>query len=349
VLRVTWHEGTLVLSLWRGEMCTASFRMPMDDVDRLLDALEDGFAEAEEQYPEGAEHHEAAPHDDAGYGDYPATGQYVRPPRPDRAEAEAGQVPSVGPNDVLVARGTPPAAQDRLVASGATEAVPRENLIVGDSLPYGHQPPPAAPPQYDPQPQRPRPEAPEPVAAQGRVPIDTDPYIPAFDEDSGGYEMGGPPPQAAPAAEPVDWYGTQQRAVDPHDPLGLGPVTPPQGHQALPGGEVYPAEPAYQQPAPDPTYPRDPGYPPAQTYGYQDGYQDSYPDGYQQPGQAPAHPYQGDPMYTTGERLRPEHRQEAPAGRRRRSGAPDAPRDPSYDPAYEQGQTRDYREARDTW
>ncbi len=46
VLRVTWHEGTLVLSLWRGEMCTASFRMPMDDVGRLLETLQVGYAEA---------------------------------------------------------------------------------------------------------------------------------------------------------------------------------------------------------------------------------------------------------------------------------------------------------------
>ncbi|WP_432923677.1 hypothetical protein ACQPZZ_27240 [Microbispora sp. CA-135349] len=62
VLRVTWHDGTLVLSLWRGEMCTASFRMPMNDVGRLIDTLDDGFAEAggEEQ--------------DAGTGPFPRQG-----------------------------------------------------------------------------------------------------------------------------------------------------------------------------------------------------------------------------------------------------------------------------------
>ncbi|MEU6415510.1 hypothetical protein [Microbispora sp. NPDC046933] len=62
VLRVTWHDGTLVLSLWRGEMCTASFRMPMDDVGRLIDTLDEGFAEAggEEQ--------------DAGTGPFPQQG-----------------------------------------------------------------------------------------------------------------------------------------------------------------------------------------------------------------------------------------------------------------------------------
>ncbi|MEU6428948.1 hypothetical protein ABZ860_23890 [Microbispora sp. NPDC046973] len=62
VLRVTWHDGTLVLSLWRGEMCTASFRMPMNDVGRLIDTLDEGFAEAggEEQ--------------DAGTGPFPRQG-----------------------------------------------------------------------------------------------------------------------------------------------------------------------------------------------------------------------------------------------------------------------------------
>ncbi|WP_204047551.1 hypothetical protein [Microbispora siamensis] len=62
VLRVTWHDGTLVLSLWRGEMCTASFRMPMNDVGRLIDTLDEGFAEAggEEQ--------------DAGTGPFPQQG-----------------------------------------------------------------------------------------------------------------------------------------------------------------------------------------------------------------------------------------------------------------------------------
>lgn len=72
VLRVTWHDGTLVLSLWRGEMCTASFRMPMNDVGRLIDTLDEGFAEAggEEQ--------------DAGTGPFPQQGTagqdgYARP------------------------------------------------------------------------------------------------------------------------------------------------------------------------------------------------------------------------------------------------------------------------------
>jgi hypothetical protein len=79
VLRVTWHEGTLVLSLWRGEMCTASFRMPFQDVQRLLETLEVGFAEASKQLSEQAERGEERAQAQGDYPDYPGTGQYVRP------------------------------------------------------------------------------------------------------------------------------------------------------------------------------------------------------------------------------------------------------------------------------
>ncbi|MBO4275486.1 hypothetical protein, partial [Microbispora triticiradicis] len=87
VLRVTWHDGTLVLSLWRGEMCTASFRMPMDDVGRLIDTLDDGFAE------------EDVPDQDAGTGPFPrqapdqdgyaAAGREGYPAHAQRQEQEA--------------------------------------------------------------------------------------------------------------------------------------------------------------------------------------------------------------------------------------------------------------------
>ncbi|MFD0887255.1 hypothetical protein ACFQ08_22155, partial [Streptosporangium algeriense] len=79
VLRVTWHEGTLVLSLWRGEMCTASFRMPMNDVGRLVDTLDEGFVEAGGQYPDEVGE---ATGQGGGYqdpGGFPGTGQYARP------------------------------------------------------------------------------------------------------------------------------------------------------------------------------------------------------------------------------------------------------------------------------
>ncbi|MFC0863459.1 hypothetical protein ACFHYQ_14255 [Sphaerimonospora cavernae] len=83
VLRVTWHEGTLVLSLWRGEMCTASFRMPMAEVDRLIDTLDEGLAEV-------------GGHDGEGVDD-PATGPFPGPQIPDAqipdAQISGPQIP----------------------------------------------------------------------------------------------------------------------------------------------------------------------------------------------------------------------------------------------------------------
>lgn len=43
-MRVNWHpeEGVVVLSLWRGPACTATFRIPAADLPALLRALTDG-------------------------------------------------------------------------------------------------------------------------------------------------------------------------------------------------------------------------------------------------------------------------------------------------------------------
>ena len=47
-LRVSWHEdsGLVVLSLWRGAECTGTFRLPIEDVPTLIDALRAGLDEA---------------------------------------------------------------------------------------------------------------------------------------------------------------------------------------------------------------------------------------------------------------------------------------------------------------
>lgn len=40
-LRVSWHEeaGLVVLSLWRGNVCTGSFRLEPEQVPALIDTL----------------------------------------------------------------------------------------------------------------------------------------------------------------------------------------------------------------------------------------------------------------------------------------------------------------------
>ena len=153
VLRITWHHGTLVLSLWRGDMCTASFRMPLSDVGRLIDALDEGLAEAESRLaqeentgPLPRQEEAYARDDQQEYHDYPGTGQYARPSASERSYQDGGYQPreqypqaggyqaepyqpaaqeqyptaALGPNDLLVARGNPP--QDRLVASSSGHA-----------------------------------------------------------------------------------------------------------------------------------------------------------------------------------------------------------------------------------
>ncbi len=40
-LRVSWHDesGVVVLSLWRGPACAGTFRLPVEEVPALIDAL----------------------------------------------------------------------------------------------------------------------------------------------------------------------------------------------------------------------------------------------------------------------------------------------------------------------
>ncbi len=282
VLRVTWHEGTLVLSLWRGEMCTASFRMPMSDVGRLVDTLDEGFVEAGGQYPDEVGepvHAEQPPQDEPqAYGEYPGTGQYARPRPEDYAQPQhypdpAGHVPSapsvpspldeprqvaaLGPNDVLVARGVvpppmdrpdrPDRPQDRMPPGyGSSDAVPRENMIVNDSLPYG-QPQPVEPLGAGPAPGVPGepayqlsgdryPPAQPPYGAQQpdpyAAPVQPDPYA-------------APPVQQRPDpyAGPADRFGAQQP-----DPYGVPPQPRPVDPFAPPEGRQKPAAPFTPRP-----------------------------------------------------------------------------------------------------
>lgn len=53
VLRVSWHHeaGLVVLSVWRGDTCTASFRLRQSDVAPLVQALVTGLSEAYQPVP----------------------------------------------------------------------------------------------------------------------------------------------------------------------------------------------------------------------------------------------------------------------------------------------------------
>jgi len=47
-LRVTWHQedGLVVLSMWRENLCTGSFRLPIEAVPDLIDLLRAGLDDA---------------------------------------------------------------------------------------------------------------------------------------------------------------------------------------------------------------------------------------------------------------------------------------------------------------
>ena len=52
-LRVSWHQeaGVVVLSLWRDNVCAGSFRLAVDDVPAMIDALRSGLDAAYRHAP----------------------------------------------------------------------------------------------------------------------------------------------------------------------------------------------------------------------------------------------------------------------------------------------------------
>jgi len=81
-LRLSWHpdSGVMVISLWNGGTCSATFRLPTEDVPGFIEAMSASLP----QVPRGRRH--AAPSqpsvaDDTAedLDEFPLTGQYQRP------------------------------------------------------------------------------------------------------------------------------------------------------------------------------------------------------------------------------------------------------------------------------
>jgi len=59
-MRVTWHQEAemVVLSLWRDNLCTGSFRLAVDEVPQLIgtlrDALDAAYSQVRPSYANGA-------------------------------------------------------------------------------------------------------------------------------------------------------------------------------------------------------------------------------------------------------------------------------------------------------
>lgn len=241
VLRVTWHEGTLVLSLWRGEMCTASFRMPMADVDRLIDTLDEGLAEVDGH--------------DGDDADDPATGPLPGPQIPQTPRAEGHAPPHEGYQD----QGYPDHAAypDPGYPDHGYQNQAYQDQGYQDQAAYRDQ-------GYPDQAEYPdRPAHHDHAAYQGQAAYHDQSY-----QDHAAYQDG------AQYQDYLDYPGTGQYARPPIPPTN--DVLVARGTAA----QDRPAAPS--EPEVDPNDPL---------------------------GLGAVRPYVQDPVYTTGERLRPEGRQ----------------------------------------
>jgi hypothetical protein len=83
-LRLSWHpdSGVMVISLWNRGTCTATFRLPTEDVPSFIEAMSASLP----QVPRGRRHAapsrpSAAEETAADPEEFPLTGQYQRPRR----------------------------------------------------------------------------------------------------------------------------------------------------------------------------------------------------------------------------------------------------------------------------
>ena len=105
-MRLSWYAdtGVAVFSIWQGGTCTGTFRLPIDDLTRMVEALRRG--------PQG-------PHArrDASRGQAPAEQAYGRDAGPGRGAAQAADSgDGIDPGPSTVAMRPPSAADARIPA-----------------------------------------------------------------------------------------------------------------------------------------------------------------------------------------------------------------------------------------
>jgi hypothetical protein len=74
-MRLSWYAdtGVAVFSIWQGGMCTGTFRLPMGDLDRMIEVLQRGPQRRRSGGPDGGRHeperYEHGEHQPGDYGD----------------------------------------------------------------------------------------------------------------------------------------------------------------------------------------------------------------------------------------------------------------------------------------
>jgi hypothetical protein len=285
-MRLSWYAdtGVAVFSIWQGGTCTGTFRLPIADLPRMVEALRRG--------PHG--------HDDQVTGEQPGS-------REPRLPAAPGPPGSPGP--VASSR---PELLDRDIETGQSTAA--VYAPPAQPEPAGYQ---AAPPLpgYPPEPPGPPGYRAQPLA--GDPGYQAPPPQPGYRGKATRRRRGPPPP--APPAEAAPGHRGADLASDPRGyPAGLAPAfpdeypaAPPAAGLPAPRGSRHRSREGDEDPGGYPGEPLAPDLPPE----YSAGYQDQLASGY--PGEA-GQGYQAEPGYLDEEALGPdyplEYRREDPGG-----------------------------------
>ena len=267
-MRLSWYSdtGVAVFSIWQGGTCTGTFRLPIDDLPRMVEALQRG--------PRGA----ALPADSRDLAG--------APPRRALTGAATGPMPALASfPDYTTGQDVPMTGEFRaMAADDGPPSIP--NAAGGEQSrsagsyspsPYGGDPLGSGSyPVY-------RDRAPGPLAAPPAYADSAPPSYPDRDSGAGssfpGYADDGPPPSyrgADSGTPPPSFQDDPLNAPYPGDPLGSGSY-----RQQQPRPGYRDPEPSYGDPLGSGSYPvyrdRAPG-PLAAPPAYADSAPPSYPD-----------------------------------------------------------------------
>ena len=303
-MRLSWYAdtGVAVFSIWQGGTCTGTFRLPIADLPRMVEALQRGphgdargsgeARGAAEQRGRAGQRAGQAPEPDTGYSepgfsdayaDHPPgyveepSGGYLAPP----GRGRRGESTTAAYRQDQGGERRHAGARDRYDAPEGYEDEPT-GVYRGDVPGHGHQDEPSARyrdadyaggpltgryPVADPHPARDPGQDPRPARY-----AEADPHSPRYQEDplTGRYHEDSHPSRYAeedprPARHPGE---APRPARHSEDPLtGEYPEGPHTGD--YPGGAVYPEGPAAAYPEDTAGYPpssRNDGYSPARPY-----------------------------------------------------------------------------------
>jgi hypothetical protein len=269
-MRLSWYSdtGVAVFSIWQGGTCTGTFRLPMDDLPRMVEALQRG--------PRGSGLHGADARD--------GTGPHDRTGLPSAPEPRTGSIQAVPYGDAGPAYGDDPLGMGGPAAPGGGYR-PEPYRDRGAGLPE-----PSFQPSYpaDPAPPGYRDSGPQAYRDGGPQPYRDDPLSDPLGPASGGPASG---PAGSGYREDLSPGYRDAGPAYGDDPLGMGGP----GGLGGPGGGYRPDLAPYQDAPYEPPY-RDAGSDPRGRGYADDPFQSVYPEdardrGYPDDPRSGSHPY----------------------------------------------------------